>query len=119
MSGRVSIDSKTYEAMLDFVENIRFTDRRGNMDDTCFIQDDFWLQDTVVIENVEKRHGAWDIFLVFAQHNQPLKFIKRRITNFASEKKAVLTGHYMRRLAAKDQRGTLKINIQVLGINLS
>ncbi|SCC56276.1 hypothetical protein GA0116948_11514 [Chitinophaga costaii] len=105
--------------MLDFIEETYATNKPGTAEDADFILDDFWLQDTVVIENIERRHGAWNIFLVFAHHLQPLKLIKRSITNFSSLKKAALTAHYMRRLAAKDQRGTMYLNAQSININLS
>ncbi|ANI90588.1 hypothetical protein A9P82_03500 [Arachidicoccus ginsenosidimutans] len=105
--------------MLSFIENLYSTDKAGALSDTGFILDDFWLQDTAVIENIERRHGAWDVCLVFAHYLQPLKLIKRKITNFASFKKAEVTAHYMRRLAAKDQRGTMIINEKSIVVNLS
>ncbi|HEY0299106.1 MAG TPA: hypothetical protein VGB84_07795 [Arachidicoccus sp.] len=119
MGKHISIEEKAYEAMLDFIQNMYAVDKPGVPLDAEFILDDFWLQDTVVIENVERRHGAWDIYLVFAHYLQPLKFIKRKITNFADFKKAELTAHYMRRLAAKDQRGTMTIDLNSILINLS
>lgn len=96
--------------MLDLIHSNHTTNRAGQPDDIAFYQDDFWLQDTAVVENLEYRQGSWSIYLVFALHNCPLQFIKRKITNFACVKKAELSAHYMRRLAAKDQRGTLIID---------
>lgn len=113
------IDDGLYSRMLDYMHTIMQTDLPGNAADISFYNDDFWLQDTVVIENIELRNGEWNIFLVFAHHRLPLKLIKRRIRNYACPKKAALTATYMRRLAAKDQRGTLQMNTTSFLINFS
>lgn len=96
--------------MLMYLEKLYSTEQRGVTEDVFFISEDFWLQDTAVVENLECRNGEWSIYLVFAHHLMPLKFIKRKIVNYSCPKKAALVSHYMRRLAAKDQRGTLQIN---------
>jgi len=119
MSLSCKIDDVLYGQMLDYMQTLMQADVQGDVTDISFYDDDFWLQDTVVIENVEYRNGEWNIFLVFAHHLLPLKFIKRKIKNFACPKKAALTAHYMRRLAAKDQRGTLQVNMGLLTINFS
>jgi hypothetical protein len=113
------IDDVLYSQMLDYMQTLMQGDVQGEMADISFYNDDFWLQDTVVIENVEYRNGEWNIFLVFAHHLLPLKLIKRKIKNLSCPKKAALTAHYMRRLAAKDQRGTLQLNAKLLTINFS
>ena len=116
MPSKIQLDDNTYAGMLDGINTFYSTNRPAINLDTDFIKDDYWLQNTAVIENIERRKGCWQIFLVFAHHLQPLKFIKRGITNFSCLKKATLTAHYMRRLAAKDQRGTLSVN--AAGINI-
>lgn len=110
MDAKPSIDENLYGAMLDYMHSLANGERCGSPRDAAFINDDFWLQDTAVIENIERRRGEWNIYLVFAHHLQPLKFIKRKIVNFACPKRAAQAAHYMRRLAAKDQRGTLAVN---------
>lgn len=119
MPGRIDIDEKTYESMLDFLLSSRNTDSTGTPTDTRFINEDFWLQDTAVIENIERHHGQWTIYLVFAHYLRPLKFIKRKIAQLPCRKKAGIVAHYMRRLAAKDQRGTLHVNSQLIKISIN
>ncbi len=115
----INIGESVYEAMLDFIGNMQHTDKSGMSADMDFIREDFWLQDTAVIENLEHRYGMWHISLVFAHHLQPLKFIKRKITDKSNYHKAEITAHYMRRLAAKDQRGTIHIKETAIKINLN
>lgn len=119
MPSKFTIDEVAYASMLGFLEKLISTERFGLAGDASFINDDFWLQDTAVIENVEKRNGEWNIFLVFAHHRIPLKFIKRKITNFGCPRRAALAAHYMRRQAAKDQRGTLVVNKELIEINFN
>lgn len=111
MAVKVRIDERAYSSMLDSVNAFYSSNVCGFSLDMDFIKDDYWLQNTAVIENIERRGGSWAIFLVFAHHLQPLKFIKRGITQFSCLKKATLSAHYMRRLAAKDQRGTLAVSV--------
>lgn len=111
MPVKVKLDDGAYTNMLDGINVFYTTNIPGFGMDADFIKDDYWLQNTAVIENIEKRNGTWNIFLVFAHHLQPLKFIKRSISNFTCLKKATLAAHYMRRIAAKDQRGTLTVTL--------
>jgi len=119
MSVKLQLDDDAYSSMLDSINTFYTTNTAAFNIDIQFINDDFWLQNTAVIENIEKRKGCWQIFLVFAHHLQPLKFIKRSITHFSCLKKATLTAHYMRRIAAKDQRGTLVVNESCININFN
>ena len=105
--------------MLEYLTSMALVEKSGEQRDLHFIDEDFWLQDTAVIENIELRNGEWNIYLVFAHHLIPLKFIKRKIVNFACPKKASLTAHYMRRQAAKDQRGTLKVNANLINLSFN
>lgn len=119
MAAACNIDETVYANMLDYMQGLIQTDMSGVSHDISFYNEDFWLQDTAVIENLELRNGEWNIFLVFAHHNFPLKFIKRRIKNYSCPKKAAITAHYMRRQAAKDQRGTLTVNPGSFTLNFS
>ncbi len=112
----IEIDEKAYSNMLEAINTLASTDMAGTSSDICFINDDFWLQDTAVIENIEYREGQHVIFLVFAHHRKPLKFLKRKIVQYACPKKAALVAHYMRRQAAKDQRGTLTVDSKLINI---
>ena len=105
------LDRKAYEELLDLLNNQHFIDIPGGESDMTFLSEDLWLKDTAVIEDIVKREGMWEIQLIFVHYQEPCKFIKRIITRFASRSKAILSARYMRRLAAKDQRGTLEVNI--------
>ncbi|MBS4066402.1 MAG: hypothetical protein KGZ74_17710 [Chitinophagaceae bacterium] len=119
MHSKFTIQDEAYAAMLEYLDKLFTTEQSGIMEDAFFINEDFWLQDTAVVENVECRNGEWNIYLVFAHHLMPLKFIKRKIVNYCCPKKAALASHYMRRQAAKDQRGTLQINPTLFATNFN
>lgn len=105
-----SLDDKSYLAMLAALAEVHLHDGLGHDRDLLFLRKDYWLGDTAVIDRLIRRHGTWDIHLLFAHHRFPLRFISRRITCHPCPRKAALMAGYMRRLAAKDQRGTLCID---------
>lgn len=105
------LDPEAYNEMLNALNNQHFVEQAGQKSDMDFLTDDWWLRDTAVIENIVRRDGMWEIQLVFAYYLDPQKLIKRCISRFTCLKKAELNAWYMRRLAAKDQRGTLKVNV--------
>lgn len=113
------LDDSTYNDLLDLLNNQHFTDRPADCSDMEFLSDDWWLRDTAVIENIVKRDGMWEVHLVFAHYQEPEKLIKRVINRYTCKSKAELNAWYMRRLAAKDQRGTLKINPNDFGFCFS
>ena len=106
-----NLDESAYNELLNLLNNQHFIEKPGPQSDMDFLSDDWWLRDTAVIENIVKREGMWEIQLVFAHYQEPKKLIKRVISRFACKKKAEHSAWYMRRLAAKDQRGTLAVNI--------
>lgn len=108
-----------YAKMLDGLSNLFFTETLGLDADMNFYRDDFWLSDTAVIESLQLRKGSWEIHLLFAHHKTPLKFLTRRITSHSCPKRARTIAFYMRRQAAKDQRGTLRVDINDLNLNMS
>ncbi len=114
MASPFIIDKAAYASMLAGLNNLHFTERKGNLSDFRLYYDDLWLSDTAVIENLHRYRGEWEVELIFAHSCNPLKFIKRRITSNACPKRAAQQAHYMRRLAAKDQRGTLTVSISQL-----
>lgn len=115
----VNLDSSAYAELLNLLNNQHFIDRPGHSVDMDFLTDDWWLRDTAVIDNVIKRAGMWEIHLVFAHYLEPQKLIKRVISSYTCKKKAELGAWYMKRLAAKDQRGTLEVNLDDFTICLS
>lgn len=110
------LDHSAYEELLNLLNNQHFTDKRGQEKDMEFLTEDYWLRDTAVIENVVKREGMWEIHLVFAHYLEPQKLIKRVITKYTSKEKAERNAVYMKRLAAKDQRGTLTVSLTDFGL---
>jgi hypothetical protein len=106
------IDDHFYVEMLKMLNTLHFNERVGEHEDMDFIKNDRWLSDTAVIENLWRRKGIWEIHLLFAHHKQPLTFLSRNITQHACPKRATMMASFMRRLAAKDQRGTLELNIE-------
>ena len=103
-----------YANLLAGLNNLHFTDCRGNLADFGFYADDQWLADTAVIEQLTRSRGEWQVDLLFASIHDPLKFLKRRITSNPCPKRAAQQAHFMRRLAAKDQRGTLTVSARQL-----
>lgn len=110
------LGDEAYNQLLNLLNNQHFTDKPGLQADMEFLSDDWWLRDTAVIENIVRREGMWEIHLVFAHFQEPYKLIKRVISRHPSKDKATLNAVYMRRLAAKDQRGTLKVNLDDFGL---
>lgn len=119
MKPAFSMPPVLYAKMLDELSNLFFTERLGLDSDMNFYRDDFWLTDTAVIELLQMRKGAWEVNLLFAHHKMPLKFLSRRITSHSCPKRARTMAFYMRRLAAKDQRGTLTLDIKDMNISLN
>ena len=113
------LDNKAYDELLNLLNNQHFIDIPGLESDMGFLADDLWLKDSAVIEKIVRRDGFWEIQLLFVHYQEPTKFIKRNITRFTNRKKADLTANYMRRLAAKDQRGTLKVDLDDFNLCLS
>jgi hypothetical protein len=113
------MSASSYATMLDGLSNLFFTEKLGLDRDMNFYRDDFWLTDTAVIELLQLRKGAWEVNLLFAHHKTPLKFLSRRITSHSCPKRAQTMAFYMRRLAAKDQRGTLKVDINDLQLSMN
>lgn len=114
-----TMSNDSYSRMLDGLSNLFFTEKLGVDADMNFYRNDFWLSDTAVIESLQLRKGAWEINLLFAHHKTPLKFLSRRITSHSCPKRARTMAFYMRRLAAKDQRGTLTLDINDLKLTLN
>lgn len=119
MKRAFSMPPELYAKMLDELSNLFFTEKLGLDSDMNFYRNDFWLTDTAVIEMLLLRKGAWEVNLLFAHHKTPLKFLSRRITSHSCPKRARTMAFYMRRLAAKDQRGTLTLDINDLNLTLN
>lgn len=102
--------------MLSFISEQHFLESKGLEEDANFLSDDWWLRDTAVVNHVVKTRGMWEIKLVFAHHKNPLKLICRTISSHSCRTKAETYAFYMKRQAAKDQRGTLEVTVEQLNI---
>ncbi len=110
MSSHIYIDKTSYENLMDYMNNQYFVDHKGEYIDLDLFYHDEWLLDSAVIDHVVERNGNWDVYLVFAHVDDPFKIIKKKITRCTSLQKAMLSANYMKRQAAKDQRGTLRLD---------
>lgn len=119
MKPAFTMPAELYSKMLDGLSNLFFTEKLGLDADMNFYRDDLWLSDTAVIELLQYRKGCWVIHLLFAHYKTPLKFLSRRITSHSCPKRARTMAFYMRRLAAKDQRGSLTLDINDLHLSLN
>jgi hypothetical protein len=111
------LDPRLYQQVLQGMNSLHFTDHVGAACDLDFIKADYWLADSAVIDRLVLRKGTWDINLLFAHHTTPLRFLSRRITSHSCPKRAAMMAGFMRRLAAKDQRGTLRLSLEHLDFN--
>ncbi|RDB06363.1 hypothetical protein [Runella aurantiaca] len=111
MAQRFQMDENMYHHLLGRLNELHQTDKRGLLKDFDFFHNDLWLADTAVVEELTRHKGEWQVNLVFAYTVNPMRFIRRQITSYSCPRKATLFSSLMRRLAAKDQRGTQEIRI--------
>ena len=116
MSSRHIISESVLSAMYVFLDNEKYAGQIAQPEDLLFIEDGSWLKDAAVIDSICNRHGAWDVYLVFAHYKNPLQLIVRNITRCFSEQKAQAAAFYIRKEAAKDRRGTLYVSMKDLDI---
>lgn len=114
MSSSFQFSSPARATAVQALREAAGTDRKGRRADFAPLYEDRWLVDTAVIERLTRIRGEWRVELVFASIHDPLRLIKRHITSHPTAERAAQQAHYMRRLAAKDQRGTLAISVQQL-----
>ncbi len=120
MNSRCTLDYDTYKWLLKSINiGLLYDGVKASSHDMNFIKDDSWLSETSVIEQIAQRKGTWHIDLLFAYQKEPLRFIIRKISSHTSYRKAALLGSIFRRQAAKDQRGTITLDVNVLQINFN
>ncbi|MES2773981.1 MAG: hypothetical protein V4722_07340 [Bacteroidota bacterium] len=110
------LDDESYHIMLCFLDNQHSLEKPADESNLLFLKNDWWLADTAVIDTINYQKGGWEVYLTFANYKRPLQLIVRKITRCFSEEKAKTAAHYMRRLAAKDQRGTLTVTVKDLNL---
>lgn len=114
MKPKFSIDAVSYAILMKGINQQYFVEKKGDMSDFKLYYDDLWLSDTAVIDDVHRSKGEWAVDLIFVSIHNPLKFIRRFIVSHPCPKRAAQKAELMRRLAAKDQRGTLSVNTHLL-----
>ena len=110
------LDDAAYHAMLCYLDNQHFIEKPAEEGNLLFLKNDWWLANTAVIESINYNKGGWEVSLTFANYKKPCQLIVRKIVRCFSESKARTVARYMRRMAAKDQRGTLSVTIKDLNL---
>lgn len=72
--------------------------------------EDAWLLDSEVQTRIEIIDGQWQVSLVFIDTKDPKHILIRVIGSYRSEKLAKISARYMQQTAARDPRGTQKVN---------
>ena len=116
MGSQRKISEHVFSEMNNFLNNEKHVGKPGRTGDLVFITDGAWLKDAAVIDVINSRQGAWDVYLVFAHYKNPLQLIVRNITRCFTEQKAQAAAFYIRKEAAKDRRGTLTVSIKDLAL---
>ncbi len=111
MSSKTKIGGSVLSVMHNFLDNEKNIGQPGHAGDLLFITEGSWLKDSAVIDCISQRQGVWDVWLIFVYYRNPLQLIVRFITSCYSEQKALTSAFYIRKEAAKDRRGTLKVTI--------
>ncbi len=81
--------------------------------------DEKWLLDAEVNYRVEKENGRWLVSLIFIDTKDPTHFILKRISDYKSEKLAEIAAEIMMKSAARDKRGTQKVNRNDFDTNIN
>lgn len=113
---QATMDDEAYRALLCFMDNQHCIEKQASPENLLFLENDWWLADTAVIDNIHYNHGGWEVSLIFANHQKPYQLIVRRMVRCYQEEKARMIAKYMKRMAAKDQRGTLSVSIKDLNL---
>ena len=71
---------------------------------------DKWLLDAEVKSRIEKVNGRWEVSLIFIDTKDPKRFLVKKINDFRSQKLAQISANIMTNTAARDERGTQKVN---------
>ena len=80
-------------------------------------KDDSWLLNAEVQSKVEYRKGRWYVSLIFIDTKDPNHILIREIGDYRSEKLAKIAALNMKNTAAKDVRGTQKVDKNAYNFN--
>lgn len=76
-----------------------------------------WLMDAEVQYKVTPVKGRWEVSLIFINTKNPTQVLVQTIGDYRSQKLAEINGRYMQQTAAKDSRGSQKIDKDAYNIN--
>jgi hypothetical protein len=71
---------------------------------------DAWLLDAEVRSKIEKINGRWEVSLLFINTKDPNQILIRKIGDYRSKQLAEIYALNMQKTAAKDKRGTQKVD---------
>tara|TARA_R110000764_G_scaffold69284_4_gene143469 strand:+ start:100 stop:357 length:258 start_codon:yes stop_codon:yes gene_type:complete len=76
-----------------------------------------WLLDAEVQYKVTPVKGRWEVSLIFINTKDPNQVLIQTIGDYRSERLAEIYGRSMQQTAAKDPRGTQKVDKDAYDIN--
>lgn len=76
-----------------------------------------WLMDAEVQYRITPVRGRWEVSLVFINTKNPRQVLVQTIGDYRSQRLAEISGRYMQQTAAKDPRGTQKVDKDAYDIN--
>ncbi len=71
---------------------------------------DAWLLDAEVRSKIEKINGRWEVSLLFINTKDPNQILIRKTGDYRSKQLAEIYALNMQKTAAKDKRGTQKVD---------
>ena len=71
---------------------------------------DDWLMDAEVQSQIDYVNGRWEVSLIFIDTKNPKQVLIQKINDFRSENLARIAARSMQQTAAKDIRGTQKVD---------
>ena len=71
---------------------------------------DAWLLDAEVRTKIEEIKGRWEVSLIFVNTKDPNQLLVRRVGDYRSKRLAEIYALNMQKTAAKDKRGTQKVD---------
>jgi len=78
---------------------------------------DAWLMDAEVRTKIEEIKGRWEVSLVFVNTADPNQLLIRKIGDYRSKQLAEIYALNMQQTAAKDKRGTQKVDKSAYNFN--
>ena len=78
---------------------------------------DAWLLDAEVQYKIEEINSRWEVSLVFIDTKDPKHILIKKIGDYRSKRLAEVYAKNMQQTAAKDIRGTQKVNKDDYDIN--